>query len=165
MKKQPIISTTAYIYNTKENTFEEKKDSLYDFDKKKMSPSKTNLYGWIGFIKPDSFYIKDNTKENAARSKGVVCGTATIQNKGKQIIPLIKSIIEASHSYKKKHKQSKTVERNNIETIIKKANYGVKNLCSELELILRYLDSVGKTNENKRLFYLYEERLLHENKK
>jgi len=57
------------------------------------------------------------------------------------------------------------VERNNIETIIKKANYGVKNLCSELELILRYLDSVGKTNENKRLFYLYEERLLHENKK
>ena len=165
VKKQLIISTTAYIYNTKNNTFEEKKDSLYDFDKKKMNPSKTNLYGWIGFIKPDSFYIKDNTKENATRSKGVVCGTATIQNKGKQIIPLIKSIIEESNSYKKKHKQSKTVELNNIETIIKKANYGVKNLCSELELILRYLDSVNKTTENKRLFYLYEERLLHENKK
>ena len=79
---------------------------------------------------------------------------------------LIELILENNELFKGFFEHSKTLEEKSLisEYLVKKsqADLDKNGICLEIQRILRYIDFFSpEIRKNNRLFYSYEERLLH----
>ena len=160
-----LINLVIFVLNSN-GQFEKQEGSLLKF-KSKITKESRKTHGWRGLSakaeQNNKFYIKDTTLANSNVSTGVACPT----NINKiRLIELCQRLIihsEKYMEYKKISKKTKTTKEIDIKEKLLSADLGKKiglsDICYEIELLLRFLDSTIK-DPVKRRFYIYEERLL-----
>ena len=131
-----LKSTLFYIYN--------KADLKLDLD----NPNSSGIYGYNERKKDqykfhvvnklDGKYTSEMEKSKKTKRKGAVCGTAKGAKDKKDLIHLVKTLIDSMIPNNKldKYKNTPSPRKYKIKNLID------KNLCEEIEILLRHRDSI-----------------------
>jgi hypothetical protein len=166
-----------YEYNPETSNFDESKsyDQVTVYNKLKLKnidldENTAIIYGWINYDKIwPRFYIVNNTNyqektnldgkiQKKGKHRGAVCGTARDVRKKDEIFKTINQLLKYN---KYNDHNSKGIHKDIKPDLEKRYSSGLgKNLCEELELILRWRQlkrSKEEIDTNKIFFYNIEE--------
>ena len=172
-----------FLHDIETNKLKDMKSSYADylFKETDLDVNTYKQYGWIENTKTRGqqestsklflFYDKRSSGEapkgKRQEKRGGVCGAVEGARKINEMVKfLIELILENNELFKGFFEHSKTLEEKSLisEYLVKKsqADLDKNGICLEIQRILRYIDFFSpEIRKNNRLFYSYEERLLH----
>ena len=162
-----LNSTLFYLYkkaNLKLDVDNPNSSGIYGYNERKKSQYKFHVVN-----KLDGKYTSEMEKSKKTKRKGAVCGTAKGAKDKKDLINLVKTLIDSMipDNTLDKYKKFPSPRKYKIKNLID------KNLCEEIEILLRHRDSIYFCKDfvhsdtkfkiishNHRYFYRLEEKNL-----